>query len=201
MGCRFCVWDIGKVIYDFSFAPLDKWCLAHSKDVPLYETRRGKLYYNDYMRGEISFEQWCERLCDFYIVPFSGEAVAEINEAMHAGVSADFAVSRNLMERNISLGIVNCVLSNALKNLEDTGNFLDIVSPEHRFYSFNLGLLKPDAAIYDYVRKSLGCAFSEIIFIDDKIENIEGACALGINGILFDKETIKQKFDNLLRLK
>jgi 2-haloacid dehalogenase len=48
-----------------------------------------------------------------------------------------------------------------------------------------LGLAKPDAAIYEAVLKSENRKAEEAIFIDDVAANVEGARAVGINGILF----------------
>lgn len=195
MQLKFCIWDVGKVIYDFSFAPLDKWCRAHTSDLQTYCSRIGKLDYNDYMRGEISFEQWCRRLCDFYKIAYFDEVSQEINQAMLEGISEDFPVTRQLMLKMKEHGIENCVLSNALPNLAQAGSFQkqNLVKPEYLFTSFELGLLKPDAAIYEAVRQRLNAKFSEMLFIDDKPENVEGALSCGLEAIVFDKKTIENE--------
>ncbi len=55
---------------------------------------------------------------------------------------------------------------------------------EHRFLSFQMGYLKPDAAIYLEVTKRLGCAANAILFFDDNIDNVKSAVEFGFNAHL-----------------
>ncbi len=64
------------------------------------------------------------------------------------------------------------------------------MSPMSRFFerifiSAELGLVKPDPAIYLEVMRELGITAAEMVFIDNKQENIVGAEALGITGHVF----------------
>ncbi|MHB1021475.1 MAG: HAD family hydrolase [Acidobacteriaceae bacterium] len=55
----------------------------------------------------------------------------------------------------------------------------------HCTWSWELGLIKPDVAIYQHAAAGLGCDPSEILFIDDKEENIAGAKAAGLQGLVY----------------
>jgi putative hydrolase of the HAD superfamily len=57
-------------------------------------------------------------------------------------------------------------------------------------WSFLLGFAKPDPAIYRHTLAQLGTLPEETLFIDDKIENVEAARALGIQSIQFS--TVEQ---------
>ncbi len=52
-------------------------------------------------------------------------------------------------------------------------------------YSHEVGLSKPDPRIYALTCERLGLAPHEIIFLDDREQCIEGACAAGMHGIVF----------------
>ena len=52
-------------------------------------------------------------------------------------------------------------------------------------WSYQLGIAKPDPAIYHYVLQKLGTSPEQTLFIDDKRINIEAAQALGMMGIEF----------------
>jgi putative hydrolase of the HAD superfamily len=52
---------------------------------------------------------------------------------------------------------------------------------EHRLFSCDLGLTKPDPAIYAALIARLDTTPAEVVFIDDKAANVDAARALGID--------------------
>ncbi|AYF99573.1 HAD family phosphatase [Protaetiibacter intestinalis] len=56
---------------------------------------------------------------------------------------------------------------------------------ERIFVSAELGMLKPDAEIYRHVTSELGIEPAQLVFIDNKAVNVEGATALGATGHVF----------------
>lgn len=56
------------------------------------------------------------------------------------------------------------------------------------------GVRKPDAEIYDRVASRLGSDPEQIVFVDDLQENVDGALAVGMRGLLFrDPEQCRQE--------
>jgi putative hydrolase of the HAD superfamily len=56
---------------------------------------------------------------------------------------------------------------------------------EHLAFSCYLGAAKPEPACYQAVLGMLGARPADVVFIDDRPENIAGAAALGIRGVHF----------------
>jgi glucose-1-phosphatase len=54
---------------------------------------------------------------------------------------------------------------------------------EHRFLSFELGVLKPDAAAFARVGRMLKVPAERILFLDDNAVNVGGAAAAGFQAI------------------
>jgi putative hydrolase of the HAD superfamily len=52
-------------------------------------------------------------------------------------------------------------------------------------FSAELGLIKPDAAIYEHTLRGLGVAAAEALFVDDRENNVKAARSLGICSIQF----------------
>jgi putative hydrolase of the HAD superfamily len=52
-------------------------------------------------------------------------------------------------------------------------------------WSCELGIVKPDAAIYRYTCEKLGVDPADALFLDDKPENIHGAQQAGLNALRF----------------
>jgi len=90
------------------------------------------------------------------------------------------------------------VISNALPSMDWVFDWLGI---RKYFDSIILSAFanasKPEAAIYRLALDQAGVAKEECLFIDDKIENIEGAELVGIKGLHLDRS--RQDLRELLR--
>jgi len=53
------------------------------------------------------------------------------------------------------------------------------------FFSGDLGVVKPDPAIYQHLLQAVRAAPEEVVFLDDRPENVAGAIASGIHGFVF----------------
>jgi len=87
--------------------------------------------------------------------------------------------------------ITTALLSNAWKN------FRNILSTDYQIsegltvdqilISSELGVAKPNPAIYQILSDTINCEFKDILFVDDFIENITAAKLLGINTIHYQQ--------------
>jgi len=88
-----------------------------------------------------------------------------------------------LKQRGLLTAILSNMGDNVLENMEREFDWL------HRFdvlvWSFQLGMAKPNPAIYRHTLAELSVQPEETLFIDDKPANIEAAQALGIQAIEF----------------
>jgi len=53
-------------------------------------------------------------------------------------------------------------------------------------YSCDLGIIKPEAGIYEKLMEKAGCLYEEIVFFDDKVDNVNKARELGIQAFLWE---------------
>ncbi len=84
-------------------------------------------------------------------------------------------------------GLRTAVLSNLPHDLgEHLRNEMHLVDNfDHHTFSYELRLVKPEPGIYQHVLEGLGVEPDEALFLDDKIENVEGAIACGMKAIQF----------------
>ena len=190
MAIKICVFDVGQVCYPYSLDPLNHLMRKMSLKKGNFDTKGGvkSFNYNPFMKGEIDFSQFCKDLCSHCEADYAKDFDALINEAMHKGVGDFYPETLAIISELQLKGIEVCLLSNALPNLFDTAQGL--VTDDKIFVSYKLSLLKPDVEIYRKVLKSLKAKPEEVIFIDDKLKNVEAAKSIGINGIVFDKDKI-----------
>jgi putative hydrolase of the HAD superfamily len=85
-------------------------------------------------------------------------------------------------------GFLLALLSNMPLELSRhvTKCFPSLSTFEHLIYSCDYGSIKPELAIYRNCLKLLQAAPQDILYLDDRAENIEAAARLGIHAVLFD---------------
>ena len=116
---------------------------------------------------------------------------------------------RRVLDELEMVGIETALLSNTnaqhwderLNDLESRSRFPAAARPRHRYASHELGLMKPDPAIFAALELSTRHEPARILFFDDLDENIEGARAAGWMGEVIDHrgDTAAQMLDALRR--
>jgi putative hydrolase of the HAD superfamily len=114
------------------------------------------------------------------------------------------AWQRKLKQRGLLTAILSNISDNVLESVEREFDWI------HRFdvlvWSYQLGIIKPNPAIYRYTLGKLGTQPEETLFIDDKRPNVEAARALGIQAIEYSsveqlrEELIAKGLDGVLPL-
>ena len=105
--------------------------------------------------------------------------------AIKASVGTDpamYAIIDKLKEKKIQVGILSNINDRYVKLIRDFG-FYEPFTP--CLLSCEMGLEKPDPKAYELLLQALALPGEKVVFIDDKIENIEGAKKFGIDAILF----------------
>jgi putative hydrolase of the HAD superfamily len=107
---------------------------------------------------------------------------------------AMLAWQKRLKEHGMLTGILSNMGDSVLASLQKEFDWLD------RFdvlvWSFQLGLIKPDPAIYNFLLEKLGTRPEETLFLDDRPANVDAAIALGIRALQFT--TIERLCDDLM---
>lgn len=89
--------------------------------------------------------------------------------------------------RNLRATHRTALLSNAFSDLRKVINEQMKIGDafDEMIISAEVGMMKPDARIFHLTLDRLNVAPGEAVFVDDVIENISGAQAVGMHGILF----------------
>jgi putative hydrolase of the HAD superfamily len=96
---------------------------------------------------------------------------------------AILAWQAQLKKRGLLTGILSNMGDSVLASIEKHFDWLprfDVL-----VWSFQLGMVKPDPAIYHHLLSKLGTQPEETLFLDDRHANVEAARALGIRAIEF----------------
>jgi putative hydrolase of the HAD superfamily len=99
-----------------------------------------------------------------------------INEPM-------LAWAQSLANAGLRIGILSNMGEDTLSYMRQ--EFAWLGDFHHHTWSCELGIAKPDPAIYTYTCEKLGVVPGEALFLDDKIENVEAAQRVGLHAIQF----------------
>ncbi len=113
---------------------------------------------------------------------------AQNGEAIREEFFAGDVLDRSLVDliRSLRPGCKTALLSNAWPDARDylVKNKIDDAF-DVAIFSSEVGLMKPDPAIYELALRKLGVRPDEAIFVDDTSTNVEAAQRLGLRGIVF----------------
>jgi putative hydrolase of the HAD superfamily len=144
-------------------------------------------YRDAYDRGSLSAQTYWESVARDLDTPIDADV-------LHALIDADTNVwtqpNVEMMEWAARLnraGIKTGILSNIGDAMEVgvRGRFPALGEFTHHTFSHRLGIAKPDAAIYRHAVEGLGVPEGEILFVDDREENILAARAAGMVAVQY----------------
>ena len=93
------------------------------------------------------------------------------------------ALARDLRQAGYKTAILSNMERRMLGVMREKLAWLDEF--EVQMYSCELGMVKPDAEIYLECCRRLGCQPEEVLFLDDKKVNTEGAKSIGMQSYVF----------------
>ncbi len=196
---RAILWDLGGVILR-----TEDWeprhCLDRMLDLP-----HGKIY-------ELVFESEISRKAtvgeatndDIWMrvgeqLTLSRDELTLVRDEFWSGDRIDKDLIRFIRARTngTKMGLLSNGWSSTRRFLEERWHIAEIF--DDIIISAEVGLAKPDRRIYQLALDRLGVEAEQTIFIDDFIENLEGARELGIHGIHFqDPQTVMEELQDLL---
>jgi epoxide hydrolase-like predicted phosphatase len=189
------IFDLGGVILK---EPFSSFLNQVSEILGIELTRDGvEGPLENWMRGGINFAEFLKEIS---WVPVSEEDYNTLSEIWLDRIRLDSELLS--MAKSLKSDYKLAILSNAdfdsVEKIEGSGH-VDFF--HKRFYSCELGMVKPEKEIYEHVLKELGDKPEDCVFIDDKPENIDGAKKAGMHGIVFESNQQLKKDLKKLGLK
>ncbi len=132
--------------------------------------------------GHITEAQWAESI----VAALGGGEQAEkaVEEFMAVPFRVDEEVRALLAAARARMPLV--LVTNAMDTLEDHLERLELTAfADAVVSSARVGLAKPDRRIYELAADLAGVAPGRCLFVDDRLENVVAARALGMTGVHF----------------
>jgi putative hydrolase of the HAD superfamily len=187
LALRAVIFDYGMVLS----APPAPEAFAHLLRITALDAPRlNELYWahrHAYDEGRLTGQAFWQQFALNASLTLTPAQIDELNDwdaRMWTTVNPPMLAWQQLLNER---GLKTAILSNMGDNVHE--RMVDVFDWLSRFdalvWSYQLGIAKPDPAIYWHVLKDLAVEPAEAFFIDDKLANIEAALALGMKAHLF----------------
>ena len=186
---------IKEIIFDcFGVLTQDSW-LAFLDEYATKDNIDELKYFNyQFDRGNISLDDFVEQAS--IIVGINKDKAFLVIASSHHPNKKLFTYIRELKESKLDLGIISNVGRELSEYLPD--KYLQLF--DRITLSYKAGSTKPSPEIYRVHLSKSGYKPDEVVFIDDREINCDGAKALGIKTILFQNfEQTKDELEKLLQ--
>lgn len=185
------IFDIGGVMFDDSTQNISN--LLKEDATELCKKVYGKSF-KDCVLGNLEVSDYIETFKDD--PDYSKIKYILSRENLHMSyplMKTNFNYISKLKDKGYSLYILSNITKETFNFVKGTINIDKVFNGG--VYSFKDGLLKPDRRIYEFIINKYALKKEETLFFDDKQNNVDAACEVGIKGILF--KTIDDIENNL----
>jgi FMN phosphatase YigB (HAD superfamily) len=180
------VFDLGKVLVDFDYSIAARKVAARSTKslLDLASFLSASPLLVQYESGAVNRQEFFEQIRD--AVGFQG-GLTEFGgyfADIFTEIPPMIALHAELRRRGVSTYIFSNTNDLAIEHVER--NFPFFKNFEGYIYSCEVGVMKPDAKIYAAMEKLCGRGGADIIYLDDRPENVQAGLARGWRAILHE---------------
>jgi HAD superfamily hydrolase (TIGR01509 family) len=184
------LFDLGKVLYEIDIdGMVDRFnALIPSDKKKLSFSMEGQPGMFDLLdKGQIGVDDFVQSLQAYFDLQASASEVMEAWHSILVGVIPGRIEALKRFAQRYELGLLSN--TNAVHHHRYLPEVKPLLEPmKHVFLSFEMGMRKPDPAIYQQVLKETGWRAEETLFIDDGLKNTEAARRLGFQTLHFRSE-------------
>jgi putative hydrolase of the HAD superfamily len=182
------IFDYGRVL---SLPPSDADLQEFAALVGVSEPPFFEIYSqtrHEYDRGQADFRQHWQAFSEAAGIELRSEQVqriAEMETRMWLCVDEEtLTLARDIKASGLRTAILSNMPHDLLAYVRRNFEWLDEFAV--KIWSCELGIVKPDPAIYRICLEALGCEPARTLFFDDRPNNVEAARELGMDAHLFE---------------
>ncbi|MFE9633654.1 HAD family hydrolase [Streptomyces sp. NPDC006463] len=140
-----------------------------------------------YDRGDVSGPAYWKGVCDDLDIPLDERLTTELiaaDVASWSEVDQDCVdLLRTLADRGLTLGLLSNIPEELAVRYETYEPWLNLFAAVG--FSCRIGSAKPEPAAYAWCVRELALPAGEILFVDDRADNVVAARELGLQGHVF----------------
>jgi FMN phosphatase YigB (HAD superfamily) len=178
------IFDLGKVLVDFDYSIAARKIAARSEQAPedLHAFLGSSPLLVDYESGRLTREMFYEKIRD--AIGFHGDLAefgnhfAEIFTEMPGTIALHAELRRRGFKTFIFSNTNDLAIEHVRRDFPFFKNF------DGYIFSYEVGGMKPQPEIYSAMEKMCGRTGADLVYLDDRAENIAAGAARGWRAIL-----------------
>jgi len=180
---RWVIFDLGKVLLDFDFAIAAKELARYSpqEEEQILESINQSPLLHTFERGDWSEAQFFQKLSVECRLEASLEELKKGFAEIFTPVASMVEFMESLKERGIPVMVFSNTNVTAVDYIRASFPFFE------RFdaycLSYEHGCMKPDRTLYDVAQSMIRCRPENLLFLDDRAENVHAAWQMGWHAI------------------
>ena len=179
------VFDLGKVLLDFDYGIVVRRVAARGSRIGIPEIKRllvDSPLLPAFERGELTSRQFCEAVRKETGFEGTFEQFAGWFGDIFAEIPPMVALQSELRRRGIPTYIFSNTNDLAIDHVRR--NFPFFAGFDGYVLSYEHGAMKPDAPLYEVVERLTARRGADLVYLDDRPENVEAGAARGWRAIL-----------------
>jgi glucose-1-phosphatase len=171
------LFDLGGVLIDFGGVGPMKELAGIESDDELWQRWLTCRWVRSFERGDCSAEDFAMGMVGDWGLPVEPDAFLAEFESWPGGTLAGAEALLDHVRQVVPAGCLSN--TNALHWDKQFEQWPILDAFDFRFLSFELGIVKPDRALFDRVAQLLPVPRERVLFLDDNAINVDGAVAGG----------------------
>jgi putative hydrolase of the HAD superfamily len=171
------LFDLGGVLIDVGGVPPMKQLARIETDEEMWQRWLACRWVRSFERGECSADDFAAGVVDDWALEVEP---AVFLDAFRSWPGAPLAGADELVASVRESAAVGCLSNtNAMHTDDQFSKYAIFDAFDYTFLSYQLGLVKPDRALFDRVAELVPVAPGRVLFLDDNLINVEGATEAG----------------------
>jgi putative hydrolase of the HAD superfamily len=175
------LFDLGGVLIELGGVTVMRDLAGLDDDEEVWRRWLSCRWVRAFERGDCSSEDFAAGVVEDWALATSP---ADFLESFAAWPRGPFAGASELVSAVQAVVPVGCLSNTNALHWERHRSLLAFVDRfDHRFLSFELGLLKPDRDLFERIAQLVPVPPDRVLFLDDNAINVEGAIAAGFRAV------------------
>ncbi len=197
MAIEAVVFDLGKVLVDFDYRVAARRLAARSRmsAEQLMATLMACPAFMQYERGRVTRQGLYEEICRATGFGGTVEEFGRFFSDIFVEITPMVALHAELRRRGFPTYVFSNTNDLAVEHIRRAFPFF--ANFDRYVFSYEHGLLKPEAGLYEVLERESGRRAGQLLYLDDRSENTQAGAARGWNVILHEspeksREAVRQ---------